>query len=299
MQIHKYAAIDIGSNAIRLLVHNVIEQEDKETQFRKSSLFRVPVRLGEDTFTRGEISVYNADRVIHTMKAFKHLMEVMKVERYMACGTSAMREASNSKEVIESIRRESGVVVQLLDGQEEAVIIAATDVGHYVQKGSWYLYIDVGGGSTEFSLIRDGVIEATQSFKIGTVRLINKMVDELIWEKIGTWIEAQCRDIPDISIVGSGGNINKLHRMSGRRSGEHLSFFWLNSQYKKLKRMSFEDRVVELGLNPDRADVILPATRIFLHAARSSGAKKIHVPQIGLSDGIIKTMYRADQQIVK
>jgi exopolyphosphatase / guanosine-5'-triphosphate,3'-diphosphate pyrophosphatase len=295
LKIRKYAAIDIGSNAIRLLIHNVIEQENRETQFRKSSLIRVPVRLGEDAFTRGEISVYNIERVIQTMKGFKHLMAVMKVERYRACATSAMREARNSGDIIKKIRRKSGVDVRMIDGQEEAAIIASTDLGQFIQKGRWYLYIDVGGGSTEFSLIRNGAIEEARSFKIGTVRIINNMADELIWDEIETWIGEKCRHIPDISIIGSGGNINKLHRMSGRREGEPLSYFWLHSQYQKLRRMSFEDRILELGLNPDRADVILPATRIFLHAAKWSGAKKIQVPQIGLSDGIIKTLYREDQ----
>jgi exopolyphosphatase/guanosine-5'-triphosphate,3'-diphosphate pyrophosphatase len=233
------------------------------------------------------------------MKGFKHLMDVMKVERYMACATSAMREASNSEEIIESIRKKSGVMVKLIDGGEEAAIIASADMGQQISKGHWYLYVDVGGGSTEFTLIRDGVIKEACSFKMGTVRILNSMVDETVWKDTETWIKQKCGHIPDISLIGSGGNINKLHRMSGRRQGDPLTCSWLQAQYRKLRAMSFEERIVQLGLNPDRADVILPAARIFLHAAKCCGVKKIHVPQIGLSDGIIKTLYKADQHNLK
>lgn len=299
MRIRKFAAIDIGSNAIRLLVHNVIEQEKRETQFRKNSLIRVPVRLGEDSFVKGEISSYNIDRMLHTMKAFKHLMSVMQVQRYMACATSAMREARNGEAIIEKIRKEAGVFIEMIDGKEEASIIASTDLKQLMDKDQYYLYIDVGGGSTEFSLIIDGMIQESQSFKIGTVRLLNNMVDESVWQEIEAWIKAKCKAIPKISIIGSGGNINKLHRMSGRREGEPLSYIWINAQYQFLQCMSYEERILELGLNPDRADVIIPATRIYLLSAKWSGAKKIHVPKIGLSDGIIKTLYRTEQQTIE
>lgn len=291
MRIRKFAAIDIGSNAIRLLIHNVIEEEDKETQFRKSSLIRVPVRLGEDSFTVGEISEHNVERMLNTMKAFRLLMDVNGVEEYMACATSAMREANNGYEIIEKIHKESGVRIELIDGKKEAAIIASTDLKKLLQKDKSYLYIDVGGGSTEFTLFSQGKIKVSKSFKIGTVRLLNNMVGENVWIQIENWIKENTREEPKISIIGSGGNINKLHRMSGRKDGEPLSYIWLNAQYRFLESMSYEDRLSELGLNPDRADVIIPATRIYLLAAKWCRAKKIHVPKIGLSDGIIKTLY--------
>ena len=291
MNIRKFAAIDVGSNAIRLLVHNVIEEMDKETRFRKNVLIRVPVRLGEDSFTKGAISEFNTERIVKTMKSFSLLMEVIGVEKYKACATSAMREARNGNKVIARILKESGIAIELINGKEEASIIASTDLKKLIQTDQSYLYIDVGGGSTEFTLFTKGRIKVSRSFKIGTVRLLNNMVNDNIWNDIEKWIRKISKGTSKISIIGSGGNINKLHKLSGRREGEPLSNIWLNAQYNFLNSMSYEDRISELGLNPDRADVIIPATRIFLFSAKWSGARKIHVPKIGLSDGIIKTLY--------
>ena len=299
MKIRKFAAIDIGSNAIRLLVHNVIEQKDKETQFRKSSLVRVPVRLGEDSFTVGEISERNVERLSNTVKAFKLLMDVNGVEKYMACATSAIREANNGYEIIEKIYNESGVKIEIIDGKKEAAIIASTDLAQLIQKDKSYLYIDVGGGSTEFTIFTDGKIKVSKSFKIGTVRLLNNIVGEAIWKQLEHWIKENTKDFAKLTIIGSGGNINKLHKMSGRKMGEPLSYIWLNSQYHLLEKMSYEERVLELGLNPDRADVIIPAIRIYLSATKWSGAKKIYVPKIGLSDGIIKLQYNLEKESPK
>lgn len=291
MKIRKFAAIDIGSNAIRLLTHNVIEESGKKTQFRKNALIRVPVRLGEDSFTVGEISEHNIVRIVKAMKAFKLLMEVGGVEKYRACATSAMREANNGNEVLATIATESGIHVEVIDGKQEAAIIASTDLKDIIRQDQSYLYIDVGGGSTEFTLFTDGKIKLSKSFKLGTVRLLNGLAGDRIWEKLQEWITVNVKNSPKLSIIGSGGNINKLHKMSGRKEGESLSYLWLNAQYHFLESLSYEERVSELGLNPDRADVIIPATRIFLSAAKWSGAKKIHVPKIGLSDGIIKNLY--------
>ena len=295
MKIRKFAAIDIGSNAIRLLIHNVIEEKGKKTQFRKSSLIRVPVRLGEDSFTVGEISERNEERMLDAMKAFKLIMDVHGVERYMACATSAIREANNGYEIVERIYRDSGVKIEVIDGKKEAAIIASTDLKQLIQSDQSYLYIDVGGGSTEFTLFTDGKIKTSKSFKIGTVRILNNLVGEDIWKKIEFWIKENINGLSKITIIGSGGNINKLHKMSGRKEGEPLSYIWLNAQYHFLESMSYDDRVSELGLNPDRADVIIPASRIYLSAAKWCGAKKIYVPKIGLSDGIIKTLYYSEQ----
>jgi len=291
LNIRKLAAIDIGSNAIRLLVHNVIEERGKETRFRKNVLIRVPVRLGEDSFTKGAISEYNTNRILKTMKSFSLLMEVIGVEKYKACATSAMREARNGKKIIARILEETGISIKLINGKEEASIIASTDLKKLIQNDQSYLYIDVGGGSTEFTLFTEGRIKISRSFKIGTVRLLNNMVSDQIWTDIEKWIKKCTKGVSKISIIGSGGNINELHKLSGRREGEPLSDIWLNAQYKFLNGTSYEERVSDLGLNPDRADVIIPATRIFLSSAKWSGARKIHVPKIGLSDGIIKTLY--------
>lgn len=298
MKIRKFAAIDIGSNAIRLLTHNVIEEKGKKTQFRKSALIRVPVRLGEDSFTKGKISDMNVDRMVKSMKAFRLLMDVAGVEKYMACATSAMREASNGLNVIEKIKEESGINIELIDGKQEAAIIASTDLKDLIKADKSYLYVDVGGGSTEFTLFTKGKIKVSKSFKLGTVRLLNDMVSNEVWNDLQEWIKANVVDQSKISIIGSGGNINKLHRMSGRKEGQALSYIWLNAQYHFLESLSYKERISELGLNPDRADVIIPATKIFLSAAKWSGSKKIYVPKIGLSDGIIKTLYYSSKKKV-
>ena len=253
----------------------------------------MPVRLGEDSFTVGEITDRNADRIVETMKAFKLLMDVAGVEKYMACATSAMREANNGLEIIKRVKDEANITIELIDGKREAAIIASTDLKQLMQAGKSYLYIDVGGGSTEFTVFTEGKIKVSKSFKLGTVRLLNNMVGEATWLKLESWIKEHVKSIPDISIIGSGGNINKLHKISGRKEGEPLSAIWLKAQYNFLESLTYEERISELGLNPDRADVIIPATKIFLSATKWSGAKKIHVPKIGLSDGIIKTLYYA------
>ncbi|NNG09013.1 MAG: exopolyphosphatase [Arenibacter sp.] len=294
MKVRKFAAIDIGSNAIRLLTHNVIEEEGKETLFRKSALVRLPIRLGEDVFKNGGISERNEERLLSAMKAFKLLMEVHGVEKYMACATSAMREAQNGPEVIRNLYEASGIEIQLIDGEREASIIAATDLKNLIRKEESYLYIDVGGGSTEFTVFTEGKIKISQSFKIGTVRLLNDMVSEELWQELEDWLKKNVKGLPNLSIIGSGGNINKLHKMSGRKEGESLSYIWLKAQYHFLTSLTYEERISELGLNPDRADVIIPATQIFVSSAKWIGAKKIHVPKIGLSDGIIKTMYQSN-----
>lgn len=291
LKIRKFAAIDIGSNAVRLLINNVIEFPDSPTQFKKSSLVRVPVRLGQDSFTVGEISKQNANRIIDTMKSFKLLMRVHGVEKYMACATSAMREANNGNELVEIIRQKAGIDVEIIDGKKEAAIIASTDLYSMVDKDKTYLYVDVGGGSTEFTIFDRGNIIESKSFKVGTVRLLNEMISKQTWLEIEKWVTKATKKYKKIDIIGSGGNINKLFKMSASKPGEALSYVYLNSQYQFLQEMSFDQRVSELGLNPDRADVIIPAAQIYLNAFKWSGAKKLHVPKIGLSDGIIKMLY--------
>lgn len=291
IRIRKFAAIDIGSNAMRLLITNIVEQEGKEPQFNKNSLVRVPIRLGQDSFTVGEISQDNIERMTDAMKAFRLLMKVHKVEKYKAFATSAMREAYNAKEVVEIIKDKSEIDIEIIDGKKEAVIIASTDLHHLLKTDQTYLYVDVGGGSTEFSLFSNGRIIISKSFKAGTVRLINEMVCDVVWEEMEKWIKTNTQDYDEVTLIGSGGNINKLFKMSGKLQDKPLSFIYVNSQYAFLNSLTYEQRISELGLNPDRADVIIPATQIYLNAMRWSGARNIYVPKIGLSDGIVKAMY--------
>jgi exopolyphosphatase/guanosine-5'-triphosphate,3'-diphosphate pyrophosphatase len=291
IKIKKYAAIDIGSNAMRLLIVNIVEQEGKEPQFNKSSLVRVPIRLGQDAFTVGEISEENIDRMCDAMTAFNLLMKVHKVQSYRAFATSAMREAYNGKEVVDIIRDKADIEIEIIDGKKEAAIIASTDLLHLLNTDETYLFVDVGGGSTEFTLFSNGKIVTSKSFKAGTVRLLNEMVVDAVWDEIERWIKTNTKDFEEITLIGSGGNINKLFKMSGKAQEKPLSFIYVNSQYAFLNTLTYEQRISELGLNPDRADVIIPAVRIYLNAMKWSGARQIYVPKIGLSDGIVKAMY--------
>jgi exopolyphosphatase/guanosine-5'-triphosphate,3'-diphosphate pyrophosphatase len=293
ISIKKYAAIDIGSNAIRLLVSNVIITKATAPQFKKSALVRVPIRLGADSFVEGTISEKNTNRMMNAIKAFKLLMNVHGVESYKACATSAMREASNGLEIIEKIYQKTGVKINIISGKEEAEIISSTDLHELISGDKSYLYVDVGGGSTEFTIFSKGKIIISKSFKIGTVRILNNKKEENkdAFKKIENWIKDNTKGYRKISLIGSGGNINKLFKMSGRTEGAPISYIYLNAQYQFLKNMSYSDRITELSLNPDRADVIIPATKIYLSAMKWSGARKIYVPKIGLADGIIKSLF--------
>lgn len=291
ISIKKYAAIDIGSNAMRLLITNIVEQEGKETQFNKSALIRVPIRLGQDAFTVGEISAENINRMVDAMEAFRLLMKVYKIEKYKACATSAMREAYNGKEVVATIREKSQIDIDIIDGKVEAAIIASSDLHSFLSTDKTYLYVDVGGGSTEFSLFANGRMIASKSFKNGTVRLLNNMVNEIVWVEIEKWIKMVCDPYDAITLIGSGGNINKIHKLSEKHPDKPLSYVYLVSQYQYFSSLTYEQRIAELGLNTDRADVIIPATQIYLNAMKWSGARQIYVPKIGLSDGIVKALY--------
>lgn len=291
IEIKKYAAIDIGSNAMRLLITNIVEQKDKAPQFNKSALIRVPIRLGQDAFTVGEISEENINRMVDAMKAFKLLMKVYKVERYMACATSAMREAYNGNDVVDVVYSQSNIKIDIIDGKKEAAIITASDLHQFIKTNENYLYVDVGGGSTEFSLFSNGKLIVSKSFKNGTVRLLNNMVNEVVWQEIEKWIKTHTEGINDIILIGSGGNINKTFKLSGKSQDKPLSYKYLKTQFDYLNELTYEQRIAELGLNTDRADVIIPALTIYLRAMKWTGAKHIYVPKIGLSDGIVKAMY--------
>lgn len=296
MKIKKFAAIDIGSNAMRLLIANIVE-ENNEVFFNKSHLIRVPIRLGQDAFTVGEITNNNIKRMCKALQSFRLLMDVYEVEMYAACATSAMREAFNGTDIVKYILQETGVSIEIIDGKKEASIIANSDLKSLIQRDGNFLYVDVGGGSTEFTIFVDGKQIASKSFKNGTVRLLNKMVTDNVWVEIEKWIAEQTQHLNNVELIGSGGNINKIFKMSGKSNKIPLTFTYLKSQYKLLENLSYEDRIKNFQLNTDRADVIVPALRIYLNAMKWSKAKHIYVPKIGLSDGIIKTMYHHPTQL--
>jgi len=295
LNIENYAAIDIGSNAIRLLIVTVIEKDGRTTQFNKTSLVRVPIRLGADVFLEGEISEENYLRLVDAMIAYKLLMQTHKVIRYRACATAAMREANNGAEIVGRIKKETGIEIQIIDGNDEAAIIASTDLHDLIDTERAFLYVDVGGGSTEFTVFINGHTVASKSFKVGTIRILNDIVQNSDWEEVKKWIKKNTSEYENINLIGSGGNINSIYKRSEKRMGEPLSYFYLTNYYKKLKTFSYHDRIFELQMNPDRADVIIPATRIYLSAMKWCNAKNIYVPKIGLSDGIIRSLYNENK----
>jgi exopolyphosphatase/guanosine-5'-triphosphate,3'-diphosphate pyrophosphatase len=287
-----YAAIDIGSNAVRLLVSTITEQKGREdTDFRKTSLVRVPIRLGEDVFEKSMISEKNIERMVDTMQAFNLLMKSHGIEKYKACATSAMREAKNGAEVVEKIKAKTGVEIEIIDGNHEAAIIAATDLHELIKNDCNYLYVDVGGGSTEYTLYSSGKTVASRSFKVGTVRLLNDLVDDGAWEEMEKWVRETTKPYKKIDLIGSGGNINNIFKTSGKKEGKPLSLAYIKKYNDLLNSLSYEERVMDLKLKSDRADVIIPASKIYLSSMKWARADNIFVPKIGLADGIIKSLY--------
>lgn len=291
MKIKKFAAIDIGSNAMRVLISNVIETKEG-VHFQKNALVRAPIRLGEDSFTLGEISKKSLKRMINAMKAFKLLMKVHGVSHYQAYATSALREANNSMDVVEQVMKKSGIKIEIIDGRKEAEIISNSKISDFLNTQKTFLFVDVGGGSTEFTFINEGKRVCSKSFKIGTVRLINNLVDDRVWEAIRNWIIKNAKPYRKITLMGSGGNINKLFKLSNIKEGKPLSVIKLNQIFLELESHNYEERIVKFELNPDRADVIIPAARIYLKALEWSGGQKIYVPKFGLSDGMIKYIHK-------
>lgn len=287
-----YAAIDIGSNAVRLLVSTISEQKGREnTDFKKTSLLRVPIRLGEDVFKKSMISENNIERMVDTMQAFSLLMKSHGVEKYKACATSAMREAKNGEEVAKKIKAKTGVEIEIIDGNHEAAIIAATDLHELIKNDCNYLYVDVGGGSTEYTLYSSGKTVASRSFKVGTVRLLNDLVEEGAWGEMEKWVKETTKPYKDIDLIGSGGNINNIFKTSGKKEGKPLSLAYIKKYNELLNSLSYEERIMDLKLKSDRADVIIPAAKIYLNSMKWAKADNIYVPKIGLADGIIKSLY--------
>jgi exopolyphosphatase/guanosine-5'-triphosphate,3'-diphosphate pyrophosphatase len=290
LKLLRFAAIDIGSNAIRLLFSNVVE-DGKNTTFRKSSLIRVPLRLGEDSFATSIISKKKVDKLVSTMQAFRLLMEVHDVISYRACATSAMREAKNGKEVVEKVKKETGIDIEIIDGREEAEIIYANQIVELINDEKYYLYVDVGGGSTEITLFGNRKMIDSNSFNIGTVRILSGKVPKSSFTEMKDWIKNLNIGKKEISLIGSGGNINKIYKLAGRKENQKLHFDELNEIFKFINYYTIEERIKVLGLNPDRADVIIPASDIYLKVMKWSGAKQIIVPTIGVSDGIVHNLY--------
>lgn len=286
----KFAAIDIGSNAVRLLLCNVAENKDRAS-FRKGELIRIPLRLGEDSFLRGKISEKKIQKLITAMKAFKHLIDVYDAVSYRACATSAMRDAENRWEIIERVRKEAGIKVELISGKAEADIIYSNHIEETLDKNSSYLYVDIGGGSTEVTLFSKNKSIASQSFNIGTIRMLHNQVQKEYWTYFKTWIKEITNDYKPLIAIGSGGNINKLYKMSDRKGGKPISYKRLKIITEQLQSLSLEERISTLGLNPDRADVIIPASKIILNIMKVAEIEKMIVPQIGLSDGIVRQLY--------
>ncbi len=291
MKIDKFAAIDIGSNAVRMLISNVILTDKKETFFQKNSLVRIPIRLGEDSFTSGEISENNMKRLIKAIKAFKLIMKIHNVSHYRAYATSALRESNNRRVVVNNVYKECKFKIDIIDGMKEAKIISKSNISSIIYPETIFVSIDVGGGSTEFSILKKGKIISSKSFKLGTVRLIKKMVSNQVWDNAEKWITESVKDYKKITLLGSGGNINKIFSLSNTKEGKPMSRITFNKIYNQLKSMTYQDRIVKFSLNPDRADVIIPAAKIFLKAFEWTSARKIYVPRVGFSDGIIKDIY--------
>ncbi|MBL6646971.1 MAG: rod shape-determining protein [Flavobacteriaceae bacterium] len=292
MKVKKYAAIDIGSNAVRLLICNIIEQKGKPTVFSKNAIIRVPIRLGADSFVFGEIGEENQQRMIDAMHAYKLLMKVHGVSQYLAYATSALREANNGHQFVDRVQKATGMNIEIIDGQREAEIIASTDLYSVLKPNKNYLFVDVGGGSTELTVYSKGEILISKSFKLGTVRLLKKMVSKQVWDDYQSWIETHTNGLNNFSILGSGGTINTLFKLSGHKLGKPLSLGYVEKQYNTLKKMSRKKMMTRLKLNPDRADVIVQATHIYLLAMQHANASKIHVPKVGLADGMVKYMYK-------
>lgn len=288
----RYAAVDIGSNAVRLLFCDVdVYQNHKEV--KKISLIRLPIRLGQDVFTKKKISNKNINNLIKALESFKNLASIYDVVAYRVCATSAMREAKNGKEVIDKIKKKTKIEIEIIDGDTEAKLILETHVTDKLDPTGTFLYIDVGGGSTELSIYSKGEQIQSKSFKIGTIRLKNDLVTEKTWKEMQSWIVKAIKKHQPEMAIGTGGNINKLYKMCGLKDYKLFGFSQLNDMNNLLLEHTIEERILKLGLNPDRADVITHAARIYLTVLKTAKIENIFVPKVGLADGIIYKLSEA------
>ena len=287
----RLAAIDIGSNAARLLISDVIIDDKGQTQFNKINLVRVPLRLGFDVFEYGKISDEKKYMIVQTIKAYKHLLNVYNVKSLKACATSAMRDASNSEEVLKKIKTETGIDINIISGDEEATYIYQNHIAENLDKEHSYLYIDVGGGSTELTFFSNGKLQYKESFNIGTIRLLKGMVTDSNWNDMKDHLRNNTKSSLPMIAIGSGGNINKVFSISKKKEGKPLSLELLKDYLKELSAFSVEDRIKLYKLREDRADVIVPALQIYVNVMRWANIEEIYVPKIGLADGLIQSLY--------
>lgn len=286
----KLAAIDIGSNAARLLISEVIEDGEKP-QFTKLNLVRVPLRLGFDVFDKGEISKHRIGMILQTMKAYNHLLNVYEIKYLKACATSAMRDAINAEDVIRKVKMETGIEITIITGDDEASFIYENHIAENLDKNHSYLYIDVGGGSTELTFFSDSKLVYKESFNIGTIRLLKEMVDESHWNEMREHLKTNTKTKLPIIAIGSGGNINKVFSLSKKKEGKPLSLDLLKDYYKELSSVSLPERIRLYKMREDRADVIVPALQIYINVMRWASIDEIYVPKIGLADGLIQSLY--------
>jgi len=287
----RLAAIDIGSNAARLLIADVTQDKDGKPQFNKLNLVRVPLRLGFDVFEKGEISKEKRGMVLQTMKAYGHLINAYGVKNVIACATSAMRDAANSTDLIRKIKLETGLEIEIISGDLEASIIYENHVAENMDTDHSYLYIDVGGGSTELTFFSDGKLVFKESFNIGTIRILKDMVEEDRWNEMKDYIKSRTKGYKKIVAIGTGGNINKVFSLSKKKDGKPLDLSLLKDYLKEIGSFSLEDRMNIYKLREDRADVIVPALQIYINVMRWADADEIYVPKIGLADGLIQHLY--------
>jgi len=286
LEIDKVATIDIGSNAIRLLISNVFSVNGK-LHHTKNSLYRVQLRLGDDSFNKGMISPKNLDKLKSTLKSFKLLMDVNDVKKYLAYATSAMRSISNTEKLLKSLEIETGVKVEIISGKKESEIVAKNDISTHIGKTKNYCFIDVGGGSTEVVIYKKGEFYKSKSFKIGGVRLINGLVEDSTWKEFELWLKSHAVELKKLKIIGIGGNINKLYKLSGVKYTKPLERKRFKKTLVRLENMSYTKKLTKLKLNPDRIDVIVPAGKIYFFMMKTLGIKEIYVPRIGLADGMV------------
>ncbi len=287
----KLAAIDIGSNAARLLITDVIEYPDSKPEFIKTVLVRVPLRLGFDVFEKGEISTKKTEQLCKTIKAYRLLLDVYGIKHLKACATSAMRDATNAVQVLQRVKAETGITVKVISGEEEATLIYENHVADYMDNKESYLYIDVGGGSTELTFFSDGELVFKKSFNIGTIRLLKDQVKESDWNEMKDFLRQKTRGHHHVTAIGSGGNINKVFNLSKRKEGKPLDLDLLKAYHKDFSELTLAERMQQYRLREDRADVIVPALQIYINAMRWADAEEIYVPKIGLADGLIHTLY--------